>query len=76
MDGTADFMDVPIVRLSIALAFLWIFVGINLRGLKSYARTLIPLMIIMFALGGVVIVTGFLFDQDDFAANVFQRDFA
>ncbi len=60
-------MESGLVRPAIALAFLWFFVGINLRGLKSYERTLIPLMVVMFAAGFIVIIAGFAFDQADFA---------
>lgn len=61
-------METGLMRPLIALAFLWFFVGVNLRGLKSYARTLIPLMVVMFVAGFIVIIAGFRFDQADFAA--------
>jgi amino acid transporter len=70
----ADSLDTGAVRLILALAFLWIFVGINLRGLHLYERTLVPLMFLMFALGAVVIVAGFSFDHTDFAAAVLERE--
>jgi amino acid transporter len=62
------------VRVTLALAFLWTFVLVNIRGIRSYERTLIPLMFLMFALGSVVIVAGFAFDQADFAAAVLRRE--
>lgn len=62
------------VRVGLALAFLWTFVAVNLRGVKLYERTLVPLMFLMFALGAVVIVAGFYFDQTDFAAALLQRE--
>jgi len=64
----AALLDTGIVRVGIATAFLWTFVIINLRGLKLYERTLVPMMFLMFALGSVVIVAGFSFDQAQFAA--------
>ena len=70
----AGILDTGGVRLTIALAFLWLFVGINLRGVKLYERTLVPLMFVMFALGAIVIVAGFSFDQGEFAAAVLERE--
>jgi amino acid transporter len=62
------------LRLILALAFLWTFVAVNLRGVQLYERTLVPLMFLMFVLGAIVIVTGFAFDQNDFAAAVLERE--
>lgn len=70
----ATLLNTGAVRLIISLAFLWIFVAINLRGVRLYERTLIPLMFLMFALGAVVIVAGFAHDQQDFAAAVLARE--
>ena len=66
--GTAAALDTGPVRVGLALAFLWAFVGVNLRGLGAYQVTLIPMMFLMFLLGSVVIVAGFMFDHADFAA--------
>lgn len=71
--GLAVALETGPVRVGLALAFLWIFVGINLRGVSLYERTLVPLMLLMFALGSVVIVAGFAFDQADFAAALVER---
>ena len=60
-------------RVLLALAFLWLFVVINLRGVRLYARVVVPLMFMMFALGVLVIVVGFHFDRQDFAAAVLAR---
>ncbi len=62
------------VRVTLALAFLWLFVGINLRGLRLYERTLVPMMFVMFALGAIVIVAGFYFDTNDFSAALLARE--
>jgi amino acid transporter len=59
---------------SLALAFLWTSVGINLQGIRLYERILVPLMVLMFALGAVVIVSGFLFDHADFAVALMERE--
>ncbi len=66
--GIAGALDTRPIRVGLALAFLWTFVLVNLRGLELYERTLVPMMFLMFALGAVVIVAGFAFDHGDFAA--------
>ncbi len=72
--GTAEVLDTGPVRVGLALAFLWTFVIVNLRGLGLYERTLVPMMFLMFALGSVVIVAGFLFDHGDFAAALMASE--
>lgn len=72
-NGLATALDGGGLRLCLALAFLWIFVLVNVCGLQLYARVLVPLMVLMFVLGGVVIVAGFSFDHADFAAAVLAR---
>ena len=62
------------VRVGISIAFLWTFVLVNVRGLKLYERTLVPMMFLMFALGGVVIVSGFAFDHGDFTAALMASE--
>ena len=62
------------VRVGISIAFLWTFVLVNVRGLKLYERTLVPMMFLMFALGAVVIVSGFAFDHGDFAAALLATE--
>jgi amino acid transporter len=74
LQAIAGALDTGIIRVTLALAFLWTFVLVNLRGVKLYERILIPLMFLMFALGAVVIITGFSFSQNDFAAALFQQD--
>ncbi len=74
MQALAGFLDAGGVRLTVALTFLWLFVLINLRGVKLYERTLVPLMFVMFALGAIVIVAGFSFDHSEFAAAVWERE--
>jgi amino acid transporter len=74
MGGLAAALDTGPARVGIALAFLWTFVGVNLRGIKLYERTLVPLMFLMFALGSIVIVAGFSFDHADFAAALAARE--
>ncbi|MDJ0653945.1 MAG: APC family permease [Xanthomonadales bacterium] len=73
-EGLAVALETGWIRVSVALAMIWLFVGINIRGLKLYARTLVPMMFLMFALGAIVIVAGFLFDHADFAAGLLDQD--
>ncbi|MCB0276490.1 MAG: APC family permease [Calditrichaeota bacterium] len=70
----AELLETGSIRLTLSLAVLWLFVGINLRGGKLYERTLIPLMILMFAMGAVVIFAGFGYDQGDFATALMSRE--
>jgi APA family basic amino acid/polyamine antiporter len=72
--GLATLMDTAWLRVSLALGLLWVFVLVNVLGLRSYARTLVPMMVLMFALGSIVIVAGFVFDQTDFASALQARD--
>ena len=73
-DGVAALLETAPVRVGLALALVWGFVGINVLGLRAYARTLVPMMFLMFALGGIVIVAGLVFDQADFAAAVLAQE--
>ena len=74
LGGLAAVLDGPVGRPVIALAILWTFVLVNLRGTQLYERLLIPLMVLMFLLGGVVIVAGFAHDHTDFAAALLARE--
>ncbi len=67
-------LDTGPVRVGLALAFLWTFVMVNLRGLGVYQVTLVPMMFLMFALGSVVIVAGFMFDHGDFATALMATE--
>ena len=62
------------VRVLLSLLLLWFFIGVNIRGIKSYERTLIPLMIVMFVFGSIVIVTGYLYTHQDFIQAVLAKD--
>ena len=72
--ATAALLETGIVRVGLALLMVWLFVGINILGGRFYERTLIPLMLLMFALGAVVIVAGFYFDQTAFAEVLLARE--
>lgn len=70
----ASLLEINWFRVGLSLALLWTFVYVNIRGARWYEKTLIPLMILMFALGGVVIVAGLSFDQTDFAAALLAKE--
>jgi amino acid transporter len=72
-NAVADALRTGAVRLVLALGFLWLFVGVNVVGVTLYARLLVPLMFLMFALGSVVIVAGFAFDHGDFMRALAAR---
>lgn len=63
----AETIMLPNVRLVLALALLWTFAWVNVRGVSAYEKTLLPLMVLMFLLGGVVMVLGLIYNQQDFA---------
>ena len=67
---TAHLLGTGLFKVSLALIFLWSFVYVNLRGIQLYEKTLVPMMYVMFALGGVVIVAGFSFNHDEFIEAV------
>lgn len=64
----AQTLDTGTVRIIISLCFLWIFTGVNMLGVRSYERTLVPLMFLMFVLGSIVIIAGYSFSHADFTA--------
>ena len=70
----AALLETGVARVGLALVMIWGFVGVNIMGAKIYERTLILMMFLMFALGSIVIVTGFVFDQADFATALIERE--
>lgn len=67
------FLAIPLVRLCAAMAILLFFTYTNIRGGTFYANTLIPLMILMFFLGGIVVFFGFYYDKTDFAKALLAK---
>jgi amino acid transporter len=67
------FFAIPIVRLFLALLILVFFTYTNIKGGALYANTLIPLMVLMFILGGIVVFFGFYYDITDFANALFDK---
>lgn len=70
----AIFLETGVARVSIPIAVLWFFAAVNILGVKSYERILVPLLGLTFILGGVVIVAGFMYSHADFAAAVLARE--
>jgi amino acid transporter len=72
--GIAATLETGAMRLGIPLAVLWTFAAVNVLGVKSYERILVPLLGLTFILGGVVIVAGFMFTHADFARAVLSKE--
>ena len=68
--GLGALLESGPARLVIPIAVLWTFVGVNLRGIAAYQRTVVPLMFLTIILGGLVIVAGFSFTHNDLFAAV------
>ncbi len=64
--GTAASWEGGIARLGIPLLVLWTFTLVNLRGVKTYERVLVPLLALTFALSALLIIAGFWFGPDDY----------
>ncbi len=73
-NNLAVYFETGWIRLILSLAVLWLFVWINMRGIKLYERTLIPLMILMFSLGTIVIIAGLRFNHSDFESALDAMD--
>ena len=74
LPAIAAMLDQGVARISLALLILWAFVFINIKGVKLYERTVIPLMVMMFGLGAIVVVAGLNFDHVDFARALMARE--
>jgi len=70
----ALYLDMGFIRVGMALILVWFFVWINIRGAKSYEKTIIPLMVLMFLMGGIVIIAGFNFSQEDFSKAILAKE--
>lgn len=71
--AAAATLESGLVRLAVALGFLWAAAGVNLAGVKVYTRLMVPLMFLTFALGGVVVIAGFSHEQAEFLAALAAR---
>ena len=68
--GVSASLETGVARLVIPITVLWAFVGVNLRGIAAYQRTVVPLMFLTLILGGLVIVAGFSYTHTDFITAV------
>jgi|TARA_B000000475_G_scaffold62531_2_gene49887 amino acid transporter len=66
--------ELPIIKTTISLLLIWIFVFINIQGINTYKKTLLPMMYLMFFFGFIVIIAGFYFNANDFVAAVEAKD--
>ena len=62
----SNWLETGWIRVSLALSLIWLFIGVNIRGARSYERAIIPMMFLMFALGAIVILAGFNFNHEEF----------
>lgn len=73
-DSAASMLDDGWIRVPMALLLIWLFIWVNYKGAKSYAKTLLPMMYLMFALGAIVIVSGFIFNYESFLEGLRLKD--
>ena len=68
VDGAVTFLNSETAKLVIPLAMIWLFWLVNILGVRTYAWTVIVLMILMLAGGLAVIITGAATTPDEYAA--------
>ncbi len=68
VDGVVSFLNSAAAKLVIPLAMIWIFWLVNILGVRTYAWTVIVLMILMLAGGLAVIITGAVTTPGEYAA--------
>ncbi|THD68785.1 APC family permease [Robertkochia marina] len=66
MDQVAHLLTIPWIRVVLSLGMIWFFVWINFKGIQTYSRLLLPMVVLIFALGGIVIVSGLFYDTNDY----------
>lgn len=62
----SDLLDRPWIRVGLGLSLIWSFVYLNIKGVKAYTKLLIPMVIVIFCLGSIVILSGLFYDTSDF----------
>jgi APA family basic amino acid/polyamine antiporter len=72
--GLASTLETGVVRVSLALVFLWTSTLLNLLGIKFFERAMIVLMVLGLVGGFIVIAAGFAHDHADFLAAAARID--
>jgi len=72
--AVARAFDGGVLRIAIPFALLWAAAFVNIRGVETYQRTVVPLMFLTLAIGAVVIMAGMLYTHADFAAALMARE--
>ena len=72
-NSLSQFLEHSAVRVGLALVLIWGFVYINIRGIKSYTRWILPMVMAIFALGGIVVVSGLFYDSSDFLLALSEK---
>ena len=72
--AAAGALDGRVLRVAVPLALLGAAAFVNIRGIETYQRTVVPLMFLTLAIGAVVIVAGMSYTHADFTAAVLARD--
>ncbi|MFQ3340800.1 MAG: APA family basic amino acid/polyamine antiporter [Flavobacteriaceae bacterium] len=67
-------LDISAVRVGLGLTLIWGFVYLNIKGVKSYTNLLIPMVIVIFCLGSIVILSGLFYDTTDFLSALKTKE--
>ena len=70
----SSLLELSWVRVSLALGFIWSFVYLNIRGIRPYANLLIPMVVMIFCLGSIVIFSSFFYNSTDFLSALEQKE--
>jgi amino acid transporter len=70
----SSLLEVSWIRVSLSLCFIWSFVYVNIKGIKSYTNLLLPMVIVIFSLGSIVILASLFFEVDDFLVALEQKE--
>lgn len=68
--AAADILSSGTPRLVASLVLLWLFVGMNLLGLRTLQAGMVAMVALTFALASIVLVAGLVYTQADFLAAV------